>query len=104
MADRRRQDETGVKDRTAPKIDKPQMWKVIFHNDDYTAMEFVVWVLTDLFKHSPASATRVMLHIHKTGIGVAGTYTKEVAETRIEKTMELAREFGYPLQLTMEPE
>lgn len=101
MADRRRE-EGDVK--TAPKVDKPPMWKVVFHNDDYTTQEFVVWVLQEIFKHSPAAAHRIMLHIHRTGIGIAGIYTREVAETRVEKTLALAREVGHPLQVTMEPE
>lgn len=94
--------EGDVKERT--KVQKPQMWKVVFHNDNYTTMEFVVWVLQEVFRHTPASATRIMLHIHKTGIGIAGTYTREVAETRVQKTLDLAKEYGHPLQVTMEPE
>jgi ATP-dependent Clp protease adaptor protein ClpS len=103
MTDRRRPEKEGdVK--TRPKIEKPQLYKVLFHNDDYTSMEFVVLALMEIFRHTPASATRIMLHIHTTGIGVAGIYTREVAETRITKTMDLAREAGHPLQVTMEPE
>jgi ATP-dependent Clp protease adaptor protein ClpS len=73
-------------------------------NDHYTTMEFVVFVLINVFRHTQASATRVMLHIHNTGVGVAGVYTKEVAETRIEQVQQLARESGHPLQATMEPD
>jgi ATP-dependent Clp protease adaptor protein ClpS len=105
MAQKGREDgDTGVRERSREKTEKPRMYKVIFHNDDYTSMEFVVFVLKDVFRHSDAAATRIMLHIHRTGIGVAGIFTREIAETKVEKTMELAREAGYPLQLTMEPE
>jgi ATP-dependent Clp protease adaptor protein ClpS len=104
MSERKRQDEGGVKSASKPKVDKPPLYKVIFHNDDYTTMEFVVYVLQEVFKHTPAGATRIMLHIHKSGIGVAGVYTREVAETKIEKTLDMAREHGHPLQVTMEQE
>lgn len=104
MAERRREDDGGVKTAPTTRLDKPKMYKVIFHNDNYTSMEFVVWALQEIFKQTPAGATRVMLHIHKTGIGVAGVYTHEVAETKLTKTMDLAKEYGHPLQLTMEPE
>lgn len=99
---RRREDQGDVK--TRERVDKPKMYKVLIHNDDYTTMEFVVHVLRNVFRHSQASATRVMLHIHRTGIGVAGTYTREVAETRVVQVLDLAREEGHPLQCTMEPE
>jgi ATP-dependent Clp protease adaptor protein ClpS len=103
MAERRREQGDSV---TLPKerVDKPKMYKCIFHNDDYTSMEFVVFLLTEIFKHTPASATRLMLTIHKAGAGVAGVYTYEVAETKLTKAMDLAREYGHPLQITMEPE
>lgn len=83
---------------------EPPKFKVIIFNDDYTSMEFVVFVLQNVFRHTPASATRLMLAIHRTGLGVAGVYTKEIAEARVEQTMGLARESGHPLQCTMEPE
>jgi ATP-dependent Clp protease adaptor protein ClpS len=104
MAERRRDEEGGTQTATRPKVEKPPMWKVIFHNDDYTSMEFVVYVLQEIFRHSTASATRIMLHIHKTGIGIAGVYTREIAEARVQKTLDLAKEYGHPLQVTMEPE
>jgi ATP-dependent Clp protease adaptor protein ClpS len=89
---------------TRTRTEKPKKYKVLVHNDDYTTMEFVVFVLQAVFKHTPASATRLMLAIHRTGLGVAGVYAKEIAETRVEQTLALAREAGHPLQCTMEPE
>lgn len=89
---------------TRERTEEPKKFKVILHNDDYTSMEFVVWVLTTIFRHSQAGATRIMLHIHNSGIGVAGTYSREVAETRVAQVHEVAKEAGHPLQCTMEPE
>ncbi len=83
---------------------KPKRFKVLIHNDDYTTMEFVVSLLMSVFKHTPASATRLMLAIHRNGLGVAGVYTKEIAETRVEQAIEYARSAGHPLQCTLEPE
>jgi ATP-dependent Clp protease adaptor protein ClpS len=102
MADRKRQDqgETLTKD----KVEKPRNYKVLLHNDDYTTMEFVIHVLQTVFKHSMPAATRIMLQCHRTGVGVAGVYTREVAETRVDQVIDLARESGHPLQCTMEPE
>lgn len=89
---------------TRERTEEPKKFKVILLNDDYTSMEFVVWVLMTIFRHSQPSATRIMLHIHNTGIGVAGIYSREVAETRIAQVHEVAKEAGHPLQCTMEPE
>jgi ATP-dependent Clp protease adaptor protein ClpS len=89
---------------TRERIDKPRNYKVLLLNDDYTSMEFVVFILRKIFRHSPASATRVMLHIHESGVGVAGVYTREVAETRVAQVEQIAAEAGHPLQCTMEPE
>lgn len=89
---------------TKERLDRPRRYKVLLHNDDYTSMEFVVWLLQGVFQHSPAAATRVMLQIHKVGIGVAGVYSRDVAETRVAQVRELAEDEGHPLQCTMEPE
>jgi ATP-dependent Clp protease adaptor protein ClpS len=103
MSDRtRREEKEDVL--TRERTEEPKKFKVILLNDDYTSMEFVVWVLMTIFRHSQASATRVMLHIHNTGVGVAGIYSREVAETRVAQVHEVAREAGHPLQCTMEPE
>ena len=96
----RREDGTMLKER----VSIPRRYKVIVHNDDYTPMEFVVFILESVFRKSPAEATRVMLHVHKTGIGVAGTYSLEVAESKAAQCLDLARENSYPLLVTTEPE
>ncbi|HJL06249.1 MAG TPA: ATP-dependent Clp protease adaptor ClpS [Polyangiaceae bacterium LLY-WYZ-15_(1-7)] len=99
------EDDTGVVTRTKPekKVKRPRLYKVLMHNDDYTTRDFVVWVLQTIFHKSENDAVRVMLHVHHNGVGVAGIYTREVAETKVAKTERLARENEYPLRLTMEP-
>jgi ATP-dependent Clp protease adaptor protein ClpS len=85
------------------KTDEPSLFKVLLHNDDYTTMEFVVWVLASVFNMPEEQAIQVMLNVHLQGIGVAGIYTFEVAEMKVEKTIALAREQEFPLLATMEP-
>ncbi len=80
------------------------MYKVLLHNDDYTTREFVVLILRDIFRLSDSDAVQVMMHVHNTGIGVAGVFTHEVAEAKVDKSMNLARKFEFPLQLTLEAE
>jgi len=89
-----------LKERT--RLKKPKMYKVLLHNDHYTTMEFVVYVLQQVFRHSDASATQIMLHIHNTGVGVAGVFTREIAETKSRKVIALARRADFPLQCTYE--
>jgi ATP-dependent Clp protease adaptor protein ClpS len=84
------------------KLEKPPLFKVVLHNDDFTTMEFVVFVLMDVFGHTEASAVRIMLNVHTQGAGVAGVYTYEVAETKAEKATQLARAHEYPLLCTVE--
>ncbi len=95
---------TETKERTREELKKPPMFKVLFHNDDYTTMDFVVSVLMTVFHHSEASAFRIMMHIHQNGVGVAGVYTKEVAETKVAQTVAAARKSDFPLEVTIEPE
>lgn len=86
------------------KLKRPTLYKVLLHNDHYTTREFVVAVLKEVFRKSESDAVQIMMTVHYNGIGVAGVYTYEVAETKI-KTVELAaRENGFPLRLSMEPE
>ncbi|MBL8783841.1 MAG: ATP-dependent Clp protease adaptor ClpS [Deltaproteobacteria bacterium] len=88
----------------APKLHKPKMFKVVLHNDDYTTMEFVVWILEIVFQKNQDEAFALMLAIHETGRGVAGVYTKDVAESLCDRVVELAEANGMPLMCTTEPE
>ena len=90
--------------KTERKLKRPQLYKVLFHNDNYTTRDFVVAVLREVFHKSESDAVAIMLHVHNTGIGVAGVYTYDVARTKIELVEALAREHEFPLRLTMEPE
>jgi ATP-dependent Clp protease adaptor protein ClpS len=96
------EEQVDVKDR--PKSATPRRYRVIFHNDDYTTMEFVVDALIRFFHKSEAEATHIMLTVHKKGSGVAGVYTRDVAETKVEQVMNHAREYGMPLLVTAEAE
>ena len=94
----------GVATVVKKKFKKPALYKVLLHNDDYTTMEFVVFVLQNVFGKSEDEATAVMLKVHKEGFGVCGVYTYEIAETKAQKVTELAKEEGHPLLCTVEPE
>jgi ATP-dependent Clp protease adaptor protein ClpS len=93
---------TGVVVKTRPATKKPAMYKVLMLNDDYTPMEFVVHVLERFFQKSRDEATRIMLHVHRRGVGVCGVFTYEVAETKVTQVMDLARQNQHPLQCTIE--
>lgn len=98
-----RQSQSGVALKERAKTQKPPLYKVLMHNDDYTTKEFVVWVLQTIFHRTEAEATAIMNHVHSHGVGTAGVYTLEVAETKVAKTLQLARHSEYPLQLSIEP-
>ena len=107
MTDRRRSDDkdgtgVGLATRTRAKTKEPAQYKVLMLNDDYTPMEFVVLCLQQFFRMSMEDATRVMLHVHQKGVGVCGTFTYEVAETKVTQVMDFARENQHPLQCTLE--
>ncbi len=93
---------TGVVVKARPRTRKPAMYKVLMLNDDYTPMEFVVHVLERFFQKNRDEATRIMLHVHKRGVGVCGVFTYEVAETKVTQVMDLARQNQHPLQCTIE--
>ncbi|PPR09513.1 MAG: ATP-dependent Clp protease adapter protein ClpS [Alphaproteobacteria bacterium MarineAlpha11_Bin1] len=93
---------TGLAVRAKPKTKKPAMYKVIMLNDDYTPMEFVILVLERFFGKNSEEATRIMMHVHQKGVGICGVYTYEVAETKVQQVMDLARQHQHPLQCTLE--
>lgn len=88
--------------RKRAKLREPGMWKVLLHNDDYTTQEFVVYLLKTVFRKAEPEATAIMLAVHKSGVGVAGVYTRDVAGTRAERGRQLAEREGFPLLLTVE--
>lgn len=98
----RKEEDLAVKER--PKTKQPRKYLVLLHNDDYTTMEFVVWVLVDLFNKSQTEAMHLMLQVHSKGAGVAGVFTRDVAESKATEVAEAAREHGHPLMCTVEPE
>lgn len=83
-------------------VKKPSQFQVIMHNDDYTTMDFVVQVLVSVFKKSITDATNVMLDVHQKGAGVCGTYTKEIAETKVALVHSMAKNAGFPLRCSLQ--
>ena len=98
------EDGTGVVEKPRPKkkTKRPEMFNVVLYNDDYTTMEFVIHVLESIFDKGPAEAYRVMMEVHTGGKGLCGSYTYEVAETKVETVHELARSEGFPLRAGIE--
>jgi ATP-dependent Clp protease adaptor protein ClpS len=94
--------DTGTLVRSRPKTKRPSMYKVLMLNDDYTPMEFVVDVLVSFFAKTQDEAIRIMLHVHQRGVGICGVFTYEVAETKVNQVMDLARQNQHPLQCTIE--
>jgi len=93
---------TGTVVKAKPKTKKPSMYKVLMLNDDYTPMEFVVHILERFFSKTRDEATRIMLHVHRRGVGICGVYTYEVAESKVTQVMDFARQHQHPLQCTLE--
>jgi ATP-dependent Clp protease adaptor protein ClpS len=94
--------ETGTITKTRPKTKRPNLYRVLLLNDDYTPMEFVVLVLQDVFNKSREEALQIMLHVHQKGVGECGVYPYEVAETKVTRVMDTARKNQHPLQCVME--
>jgi ATP-dependent Clp protease adaptor protein ClpS len=94
--------EGATKTESATKLKKPPLYRVLLHNDDFTTMEFVIYVLQTIFGRSSHDATRIMLQVHTEGIGVAGVYTFEIAEMKASKVTALAQANEYPLLCTIE--
>ncbi len=104
VADKQGKQQGGVLEKTREKTKTPKLYKVLLHNDDYTTMEFVLVILETIFTLSPAEAHRVMMHVHTSGLGVAGVYSHEVAETKVALTETAAKDAGHPLRCSLEPE
>lgn len=90
--------------RSDQQLQRPRLWRVLLHNDDYTTQDFVVWVLETVFHKPRGEAFAVMMSVHRSGVGVAGVYTHDVADTKVRKTKQLAEEHEFPLLVTMEVE
>ena len=86
------------------KVSEPKRWKVIFLNDDQTPMDFVVSLLTEIFKHTEASARDLTVTVHETGAAIVGIYSFEIAEAKAVEATQLARTNGFPLQIKLEEE
>jgi ATP-dependent Clp protease adaptor protein ClpS len=93
---------TSVITKVKPKTKRPNLYRVLILNDDYTPMEFVVLVLEKFFQKDVESATKIMLHVHHHGIGECGVFTYEIAETKVTQVMDFARKYQHPLQCVME--
>jgi len=96
--------EAGLAVKEQPRVERPPRFKVILYNDDYTPMEFVVSLLEKIFGKGPSEATQLMLQVHRGGMGVAGVYVLEIAETKVTTVHRLAEDRGYPLRAGTEPE
>ena len=93
-----------VVEKSRERVDKPPLFKVLLHNDNYTTMEFVVYVLVEVFGKGEADAFRIMLAVHNDGVGIAGVYPFEIAEAKVAKVTGLARQQEFPLLVTLEEE
>jgi ATP-dependent Clp protease adaptor protein ClpS len=94
----------GIVTKAEPKTKRPSLYKVLLLNDDYTPMDFVVYVLERFFNKQSEDANRIMMHVHQKGVGICGVYTYEVAETKVAQVTNFARQHQHPLQCTMEKE
>ncbi len=104
MADPSIREDILTGERQATRLQRPRMWRVLLHNDDYTTQEFVVFVLETIFHKAHGEAYRIMMQVHRSGLGLAGIYTHDVADTKLRAVKSLAEEHEFPLLVTMEPE
>lgn len=102
--DRQSDEEVITRTKTRKKVERPKLYRVLLHNDDYTTREFVVWILRLVFQRSEGEAVQIMLHVHNNGVGTAGIYPFETAEAKVQRVTSLAEEYEFPLLTTMEPE
>ena len=104
MAEPFSQDSILTEPRIERKLQKPRLWRVLLHNDDYTTQDFVVWILETIFRKPRDEAFTIMLSVHQSGLGLAGIYTHDVADTKVKATKQLAEQHEFPLLVTMEPD
>ena len=104
MGETDRQTGGEVLERTRQETKRPELYKVLLLNDDYTTMDFVIEVLETIFNKQPAEAFRIMMMVHTQGKGLCGVYPYEIAETKVEAVIDRARDNGFPLKAAMEPE
>ena len=104
MSERNTEIESTTSPESKSKVKPPSLYKVLLHNDDYTSMEFVVEILQHVFRKQFEEATMIMLNVHRSGIGICGMFTHEIAETKVDLVHNLAQERGFPLKCTMEKE
>ena len=97
-----READGGVLTDKKEKVKEPPLYKVLLHNDDYTTMEFVVMILQTVFRKDTEEATKIMLNVHQQGIGIAGVYTREIADTKVNIVHDVARRNEFPLRCSME--
>lgn len=103
MAERDNQFDGEILEEERTRTRQPRPWNVVLHNDDYTTMDFVQMILITVFHHPPAAAAQLMLAVHEKGYAVAGTFTRDIAETKATEAMAMARAEGHPLKCTVEP-
>ncbi|MDY7027819.1 MAG: ATP-dependent Clp protease adapter ClpS [Spirochaetota bacterium] len=97
-------DGTSIQEREEQKTREPDMFRVVLLNDDYTTMDFVVWVIQKIFHKAAAEATKIMMDVHKKGRGVVGVYSYDIARTKAVQVKQLAKEHEYPLECVIEKE
>ncbi len=102
MTERKRQTDVEILEKPSTRTREPERYRVVLHNDDYTTMEFVIHVLESIFHKAPAEAYRIMMKVHVEGQGIAGVYPHEVAETKVEKVHDAARQHGFPLRASVD--
>ena len=98
------QEQSNIKERQKTIYKEPRRYKVIIHNDDFTTMDFVVKVLRDIFFMNEQDAETLMMQVHNTGQAVVGIYSYDIAQTKSQKAIKMAREKGFPLRLSVKPE
>ncbi|MSO52378.1 MAG: ATP-dependent Clp protease adaptor ClpS [Acidobacterium sp.] len=104
MAVSKTADGVQTESRADERVEHPRLWRVLLHNDDFTTQEFVVRVLESVFNMPHAEAFAVMMHVHQAGVGMAGMFTRDVAETKVKATQQLAEQHEFPLLVTLEPD